>query len=405
VSDEPVPPRDINPAVPMGLQQIILKAMSKDPEARFSSANAMIKALDYFVKNPKVVFAQSQGSGGTVRNRTLEDKNTNPTDEKNTSRPMYPIILGITLAFFVVALISGIYLIAQSDVSHTDGLSSIDKLLGVDGNNSNDRKMQVEDFTGKIYDDEFKEYLSESGYSVVKVIYDRKLNVPENSIINQDPEAGATRIKPSGDKKIELILYVNMGAVETKMPDCELTEVETAKRYLINEFNSMLIDDYDTSGITVEEVESDTVPVDFVVETNPKAGDMITVTKDLKVVLYVSKGSDSETVIMPPVVGQPEAEARRLILESGIALGTATNEYNSEIPAGFVISASVNEGEEILANSTPVDLVISLGPNPEYSNIYTGTQSSGMDTPNQSDSPGSVGGLEALLELRGNNEQ
>ncbi len=400
VSDEPVPPRDINPAVPMGLQQIILKAMNKDPESRFSSANAMIKALEYFVKNPNVVFAQSEGSGGVSRNRALEEKKTDAADPQNTSKPMYPIILGITLAFFVVALISGIYLISHSDVSHTDGLSGIDKLLGVAGNNSADRKMQVEDFSGKLYDDDFKAYLAENGYSVVKVVYDRVLNVPENSIINQDPEAGATRIKPEGDKKIELTLYVNMGAVETKMPDCELTEVDTAKRYLTNEFNSMLIDDYDTSGITVEEVFSDTVPVDFVVETMPKAGEMITITKDLKVVLYVSKGSDSETVVMPSVVGQPEAEARRLILESGIALGSTTNEYSDEQPAGFVIRTSVNEGEEVIANSTPVDIVVSLGPNPGY---YAYTQpNEGNNTPSYSQNDSS--GIDALLNMRNNNE-
>ena len=399
VSDEPVPPRQINSAVPVGLEQIILKAMSKDPEARFSSANAMIKALDYFVKNPTVVFAQSENSSGNGKNRALEEKKHESAG--NTSRPMYPIILGITLAFFTVAIISGIYLIMKADVSHKDGFSGVDKLLGVDGNNSDERKMLVEDFIGKTYDDEFKAYLTENGYSVAKVIYDRVGNRAENSIINQDPEPGATRIKPEGGKTIELTLYVNMGAVETKMPDCGYTEKETAKRYLTNEFNSVLIENYDTECIKIEEVFSDTVPRDFVIETKPAAGDVITVTKDIEVTLYVSKGPEKQTVTMPNVVGRPEGEARRLILESGLSLGQTRNEYSSAQPAGFVIRASIPAGEEVEDKETAVDITVSLGVKPE--GYLSGNGNNASD--NNDNSGAGAGGLEALLGMRENNEQ
>lgn len=398
VSDEPVPPRDINSAVPVGLEQIILKAMSKDPDARFSSANAMIKALDYFVKNPTVVFAQSENASGTGKNKALEEKKHETAS--NTSRPMYPIILGITLAFFTVAIISGIYLIMKADVSHKDGFSGVDKLLGVDGNNSDERKMLVEDFIGKTYDDEFKAYLTDNGYSVAKVIYDRVANRAENSIINQDPEPGATRIKPEGDKTIELTLYVNMGAVETKMPDCGYTEKETAKRYLANEFNSVLIENYDVECVKIEEVFSDTVPKDFVIETKPAAGDVITVTKDIEVTLYVSKGPEKQTVTMPGVVGRPEGEARRLILESGLSLGKTLNEYSSAQPAGFVISASIPAGEEIEDKETAVDITVSLGVKPQGYLPGNGNADSGNDD----NSAENAGGLEALLGMRENNE-
>lgn len=56
VNDPPVEPIKHNPAIPEGLNQIILRAMEKEPEARFPSAHAMLKALEVLYNNPDVVF-------------------------------------------------------------------------------------------------------------------------------------------------------------------------------------------------------------------------------------------------------------------------------------------------------------------------------------------------------------
>lgn len=45
VTQPPRPPREINPAIPPALQDIILKALAKDPAVRFQTADAMINAL------------------------------------------------------------------------------------------------------------------------------------------------------------------------------------------------------------------------------------------------------------------------------------------------------------------------------------------------------------------------
>ena len=57
VSEEPRSPRELNSQIPIGLEQIVIKSMSKDPSARFSSAASMEKALEYFLNNPSVVFS------------------------------------------------------------------------------------------------------------------------------------------------------------------------------------------------------------------------------------------------------------------------------------------------------------------------------------------------------------
>ena len=53
---EPKPLREINPELPIGLEQITLRAMRKIPVQRFASADEMLEAIDEFRKNPTVKF-------------------------------------------------------------------------------------------------------------------------------------------------------------------------------------------------------------------------------------------------------------------------------------------------------------------------------------------------------------
>lgn len=399
VSDEPRPPREINPNVPVGLEQIILKAMSKDADARFSSAAAMVKALDYFVKNPAVVFAQSEGTGGKVKHTSKENQDT----KKETTRPMYPVILGITAAFFTVALVSVLYIFLNQGVSGDDGLSSIDKILGVDGNNSDDRKMKIESFVGKIYDENLAKEFEEKGYSVLKVNYVRDETKEQSEIINQDPEGGATRIKPDKNEKVELTLYVNMGAVETRMPDCTLTLQDNAVRYLTNEFNSMLLDSYNSENITIVEENSETVPKGFVIETNPAPNDVIVITKDLKVEIKVSSGPEKETVEMPSVVGKTADEAKRILEAAELPLGNTEYVYSDSVEQGKVVRSSVQAGEEVEVDSAGITLYVSLGAKPADDNADSGSDEENEMTHNPwNDVPEDDTVLEALLGMREN---
>ena len=55
----PVPPRELNPSVPLGMEQITLKAMASVPDRRYSSAEEMLRDLDDFRKNPDIDFGYS----------------------------------------------------------------------------------------------------------------------------------------------------------------------------------------------------------------------------------------------------------------------------------------------------------------------------------------------------------
>ncbi|MHB1004874.1 MAG: protein kinase domain-containing protein [Chloroflexota bacterium] len=51
VNEEPAPPRAFNPAVPPGLEQVILRALAKEPTARFANAMEMRQALTAYERS------------------------------------------------------------------------------------------------------------------------------------------------------------------------------------------------------------------------------------------------------------------------------------------------------------------------------------------------------------------
>ena len=56
LTEKPVPPRSINSNVPVGLEQIILCAMSKNADDRFDTAEEMLGYMKRLQKNPKIKF-------------------------------------------------------------------------------------------------------------------------------------------------------------------------------------------------------------------------------------------------------------------------------------------------------------------------------------------------------------
>lgn len=56
IGEDPIPPREINPSIPVGLEQIILCAMSKKPNDRFQSAEIMLNYLRQLEKDNDIKF-------------------------------------------------------------------------------------------------------------------------------------------------------------------------------------------------------------------------------------------------------------------------------------------------------------------------------------------------------------
>lgn len=57
IQSKPKRPRELNPSIPEGLEQITMKAMQKDPAKRYQSAAEMLRDIDEFKRNPSIAFA------------------------------------------------------------------------------------------------------------------------------------------------------------------------------------------------------------------------------------------------------------------------------------------------------------------------------------------------------------
>ena len=62
INGTPPMPSVLNPNIPGGLEQIIMKAMEKDPAKRYASATEMLYDLEEFRKNPSILFNFKSGS-------------------------------------------------------------------------------------------------------------------------------------------------------------------------------------------------------------------------------------------------------------------------------------------------------------------------------------------------------
>ena len=77
IEARPLRPRELNPAIPEGLEDIVVKAMCKEPDRRYQSAGEMLRDLEHFLQDPDVLFGYSEletaMERGTDVQRFLDD--------------------------------------------------------------------------------------------------------------------------------------------------------------------------------------------------------------------------------------------------------------------------------------------------------------------------------------------
>ncbi len=356
LQNDPTPPREIDPSLPKGLEQIIIKAMNKEPDCRFSSCGAMDKALELLRNDPAVIFADRSVPVGGKRVSRGGDK-----DQKRSS--LIPIISGVTLAFFLVLAASGIYLGIKFMSNNTDVSTEI----------------RIPDLIGKQLTDELLQQLQEDQFEITKK--DAKQHDPEKKtgeILSQNEYPGTTKKLSSATSFCPITVTVNPPPATVIMGDYTNLLAQKVKNNLQN------------MGLKCEyKYEShDTIVEGYVIGTKPEKGVEITDKNKTVVTLRVSTGAKIPTTEMPQVVGIFKEDAMKALQEKNISIGKITYEQ-SDLAEGFVIKASVKEGETLAEKIDKVDLVISLGnPNAEKTDEPTEdpAESTG-DEPETSEEP------------------
>lgn len=104
---------------------------------------------------------------------------------------------------------------------------------------------------------------------------------------------------------------------------------------------------------------NDEVPATIVIAQDPAEGAEIDA--ETEITLTVSRGAELATMVVPNVVGNTEAEAKKMLEEAGFTLGRVTKVSSDTVAEGRVITQTVAANSIAIAK-TAIGLAVSSGP-------------------------------------------
>ena len=200
--------------------------------------------------------------------------------------------------------------------------------------------------------------MKELGLNNFQFVEENSVDVKEGYVIAQSVEEGKDIPKDT-----QIIVTVSAGAEELEVTDVSGMEEDPAHELLQKQgFKPTRSYKFD------DEIEEGRI-----ISTEPKAGEKLKAGETI--ILFVSKGKEEKTVLVPELSGMDEASARAALEASKLTVGNVSYEFNSDIMAGSLISQSISANTEV-KEGTPVDLVISNGAESKtYRVIVTGNLS------------------------------
>ena len=342
---KPVMPRELNPSIPRGLEQITMRAMEKNPVDRFQSAGEMLDDLDEFRRNPNIVFhydlqtanarydaSRSMEAYDASRQAPAYNDDYEYEEELVRSRRSAKgamVVKGVLAAAIIVGLaVAVIYFLNYWNNRPEAG----------------DDLLEMPNLVGQLYED----VIANEEYADFNIQV-REGNDPDlqpGEIMNQDPAAG---IMVKKDADVELL--VNGGVGQVEVPD-------VVTDHMTLEEAQQAIEDAGLHS-QVENVADDEVEEGRVISTNPEPGTMVD--SGSTVTLRVSTGPAEEMVTVPDgLVGDTLANVSAKLENAGLVVGNVNRDDTSTLTVDTVISLSPNEGSEISKGST-VDITVSSG--------------------------------------------
>ena len=386
VQAQPELPTDINPDIAVGMEEIILKAIMKDPAVRYQSAGAMLADITLFESDPTIVFnynaepaeeipvvtdnsptifAEKLGidmeEPESVEQEEEEFGEDEPSDNKNNKfkTTWLPIIAGICTALFLLVMV-GLGIVFQKELFGPKTVAC-PNVVGMDI----DKAKSQFNF----------EFVIESTTS--------SATYKEGEIISQDPASGG-QIK----KKSKITVVVSSGPSKD-IGDENPSNDSEALNYVPNVLGFSKADaiaEFKRQDISyrIETKYDDTVEEGNVISTYPSPG--TETFEDTTVTIYISKGPEEkepdeevETISMPDLSDMTEEAAKKTLKNNKLEVGTVKSEYHDTIEKGKVISQSVLKDATVEVG-TKIDIVISLGPKEEDENSDPSTDEPQTET-------------------------
>ena len=113
-------------------------------------------------------------------------------------------------------------------------------------------------------------------------------------------------------------------------------------------------------SVLVTQTVDESVAAGSIIRTDPAAGSQVAA--GTTVVVYVSRPQVSTTTKVPSLIGMTVDDARTLLVQKKLGLGSQTEQYSDQ-PVGTVIGQDPAAGSTAKLNSR-VNIVVSAGPEP-----------------------------------------
>ena len=181
-------------------------------------------------------------------------------------------------------------------------------------------------------------------------------SMPSNTVLNQNPPPG-TEVKRG--RRIQVVVNGAVGTTEVMASDTEMATVPHVVDMGVQEARYLLEDEGFQVGRVVE-VTHDTVTSGLVISQDPPAESNVLLGNQIN--LLVSKGR-TETppqpvqVEVPDVVGLKVEEARSLLAQRGLQVGTVEEVPMTDRNPGIIIRQSLNPGTPVTSGET-VELAV-----------------------------------------------
>ncbi len=327
---DPKLPTQINSSIPLGLEQITMKAMQKNPDRRYQAASEMLCDLEAFKKDPAITFDHYYFvDTEPTKSITIADdelpKQEKPVPQEKKSN-MIPILSGVASALVVALIILAVIFVP--------------KLFKGTG-----AEIECPNFVGKTKE----EIVSSKDAETFSINWDYvSSDKYEMGVVCEQSQPKGKKVKTGA----KITLYVSMGQATVTVPD------------VYNKSESYAVSELKAKGLTavIKETPSDTVDKGLVIKTDPERTTVVA--EKAEVTVYVSSGKETKMTKVPDVVGSTKEQAESDLKKAGFIPVSQTRDLTSDdkyYKAGYVISQSPAPSGEKLAEGTTVNLYISSG--------------------------------------------
>ncbi len=349
ISDTAIRPRDIDPEIPEALEEITMRAMSKEPQDRYASAAAMRVDLEEFKRNPSIKFEYTYLSADDSRTKYI-DKVTQKSEVKKQSvrervEARKPPKKNITVFGIVIPMMLGLAMAFA-----IGGAVLVFIIFNLSGNPlfTNYEDVELPTFIGAYYDDvkdnhEF-DFMIEEVYSN---------EYAAGYVVNQYPKPPKT-VKENA----EVTLQVSKGIEIVTVPQEILSQSRNDAERMLMELGLLV-------NVELREDETEQIPFGYVMGSQPEVGTQLS--SGSSITLYVSTMSVDGNVVVPDVTNMLYDEARTILDNELLIIGIAS-QVPSDLPAGTIISQTPEAGTEIPRNNvvnvvtaTPIVVTVPSG--------------------------------------------